>query len=232
MLGPSRTPVPNTHEDILGVVGTGEWKGRDLKKKDKPVTHKHEITPSNIMPMAAYAPIRKEKRRQIIELKRHRRMAVGPDVMFYFENYDTMWNQVHEMLYAEGGGAAQIADELAAFNPLIPKGAELVATMMIEIADEKRRAAVLGQLGGIENTVTLTVGDHVIAGAPERDVERTSAGGKTSSVHFLHFAFPSAAIQDFRAGRAQALLAINIEGYQHMAMMPEDVRKALAQDFD
>ncbi len=193
---------------------------------------RHEITRTDIMPMEDYVRARKEKRSRIIALKRHRRVAVGPDVTFYFENYDTMWNQVHEMLYAERGGEAQIADELAAFNPLIPKGAELVATMMIEINDEKRRAAFLGQVGGIENTVTLTLGDHVIAGAPERDVERTTAGGKASSVHFVHFAFSPEAIEAFRGGNAQAVLAIGIEGYQHMAALPQAVRDALAQDFD
>ncbi len=78
-----------------------------------------------------------------MEAKRHRRLEVGPDCTFYFENFETMWNQVHEMLFIEKGGEAQIADELSAYNPLVPKGRELVATVMFEIDDPVRRAAFL-----------------------------------------------------------------------------------------
>ena len=72
---------------------------------------------------------------RIAAIKQNRRVEVGPFATFYFENYDTMWHQVHEMLHIERGGEAQIADELEAYNPLIPQGDELIATVMFEIED-------------------------------------------------------------------------------------------------
>ena len=84
-------------------------------------------------------------------------MEVGPFVSFYFENFDTMLHQVHEMLYAERGGDEQLLEELAAYNPLISRGRELVATMMLEIDDPARRDRELMRLGHIDTTVTLTV---------------------------------------------------------------------------
>ena len=83
-----------------------------------------------------------------------------------------MWNQVHEMLFIEKGGEAQIADELRAYNPLVPKGRELVATVMFEIDDPARRAALLAKLGGVEATAVLLAGGSTIAGVPEADGAR------------------------------------------------------------
>ena len=108
------------------------------------------------MPLAEYTKIRREHRRKLVELKQQRRVHIGPYVTLYFENYDTMWAQVQEMLYIERGGEAQIEGELSAYNPLIPKGAELVATMMIEIEDEGVRRRILASLGHVEDMVRLT----------------------------------------------------------------------------
>ena len=143
-----------------------------------------------------------------------------------------MWLQIHEMLYIEKGGEAQIVDELAAFNPLIPQGNELIATLMFEIDDEARRKRVLGALGGVEKTVTLTVGDQVIKAQAEEDVERTNADGKASSVHFLHFPFTAEQIVQMRDPDTKAVLAIEHESYQHMAGLGTATRAALASDFD
>lgn len=194
--------------------------------------NKHEITREDILPMAEYARIRDEQRRRIAGIKRDRRLAVGPDITFYFENYATMLHQVHEMLHVERGGEAQIADELRAYNPLVPKGSELVATMMIEIEDPRRRDRVLRTLGGIENTVDMIVGETVIHAVPEGDVERTTAEGKTSSVHFLRFPFEAAQVAAFRQPGTRVIVGVGHPNYQHMAVMPEAVRAALAQDFD
>ena len=150
---------------------------------------KHEITPADIMPMAEYEAIRLDRRRELAAAKRDRRLSCGPDATFYFESWDTMWFQIHEMLFIEKGGEDQIADELSAYNPLIPKGRELVATLMFEINDPDRRARFLAGLGGVEETVTLTVGDQVVKGVPEADIDRTTADGKASSVQFIHFPF-------------------------------------------
>jgi hypothetical protein len=193
---------------------------------------KHEITAADIMSMEDYAEGRRERRRAVTELKKPRRVAVGPDATFYFENYDTMWHQVHEMLFIEKGGEAQLADELAAFNPLIPKGGELVATLMFEIDDAERRGRFLAGLGGVERTVTLTVADQAIAAVAEDDVERTTAEGKASSVHFLRFPFTPGLIDAFRRAGSRIVLAIGHPAYGHMAVLSEEVREALAGDFD
>ncbi|MDD9878149.1 MAG: DUF3501 family protein [Magnetovibrio sp.] len=192
---------------------------------------KTEIRRDDIMSMDDYAPVRAERRKRMTEVKRDRRLALGPDATFYFENYETMWHQVHEMLYIERGGEEQIADELNAYNPLIPKGRELVATLMFEIDDAERRERFLAGLGGVEETVTLSLGDDVIRAVPEADVDRTSADGKASSVQFLHFPFTDAQIARFRDEAVKAVLAIEHEKYGHMTVLPPQTRRALAGDF-
>src|SRR5512144_432517 len=139
------------------------------------------ITRADILPLQDYEKVRDERRRRMAEVKKNRRVHVGPDVTFYFENFETMLHQVHERLAVEKGGEAQIEDELRAYNPLVPRGRELVATMMIEIDDPVRRDRVLRELGGIESTATLLVGGETIAALPEKYVERTTKDGKTSS---------------------------------------------------
>jgi hypothetical protein len=193
---------------------------------------KHELTAADILPIPEYGKIRDESRRKISERKRNRRIEVGPFVTFYFENYDTMWMQVHEMVYIEKGGAEQIREELAAYNPLIPKGRELVATFMIEINDPDRRARALATLGGIENTAFLTIGQERVAAMAEVDQDRTRDDGKASAVQFVHFPFTAAQIAAFRAPGAQVILGLGHTNYSHMAGMPENVRAELAGDFD
>lgn len=190
-----------------------------------------EISRAYILPPEVYAAERGQRRKDMIEVKKNRRLAVGPDAIFYFENFETMLAQVHEMLHTEGGGEAQIDEELAAYNPLVPKGRELVATFMIEIADEDRRRRFLAAAGGIERTAFLRVGTEVIAAVPEEDVERTSADGKASSVHFLHFPFSDRQVARFRDGGEEIVLGLNHETYAHMAVLPAEIRAALAQDF-
>jgi len=192
---------------------------------------KTEITREDIMSMDDYAAERADRRRRMTEAKRHRRLGVGPDATFYFENYETMWHQVHEMLFIERGGDEQVADELTAYNPLIPNGRELVTTLMFEIDEPVRREAFLAGLGGVEETVTITLGDEVIRGIPEEDVDRTSADGKASSVQFLHFPFTDAQVALFRDTSVQAVLGIGHEKYAHMAVLPAEVRAALSADF-
>ena len=130
---------------------------------------------------------RKALKQNLIPVKKLRRVEVGPFATFYFENYATMWLQVQEMLRIEKGGDEQIAGELAAYNPLIPQGDELIATLMLEIEDANRRNAVLLTLGGIEETVFLEIGGDVIRATPTEYDDRTTADGKTSSVHWLRF---------------------------------------------
>jgi hypothetical protein len=190
------------------------------------------ITPADLMPMAEYGRIRHDHRKKLVETKRKRRINIGPYVTLYFENYDTMWAQVQEMLYIERGGDEQVEGELAAYNPLIPQGRELVATMMIEIEDEHVRREVLATLGHIETMVSLRFGTVKITATPEDDIERTTEEGKTSSVHFLHFEFAPDAIAAFKAPGTEVIAGISHPKYGHMAVLPEEMRASLAADFD
>jgi hypothetical protein len=192
---------------------------------------KTEITPADILPPDAYARERKTLRAGIVAEKRDRRVAVGPFTTFYFENYRTMWHQVQEMLHIEKGGAEQIADELRAYNPLIPKGSELVATVMFEIEDPVRRANELLKLGGVEAHIFLQVGGTRIAARPEDDLERTKNDGKTSAVHFVHFDFTPELIAQFRDPQVQVIAGIDHPAYSHMAVLSPAARKSLAGDF-
>jgi hypothetical protein len=193
---------------------------------------KHAITAADILPATTYAVERRQWQQRIGAVKRLRRLACGPSVTFYFENWQTMWLQIQEMLHIERGGDAQLADELAAYNPLVPNGRELVATFMIEIPDAGRRQQVLASLGGIETTAFLELGGERISALPEVDQDRTTAEGKASSVQFVHFPFSETQIAAFRRPGAAVTLGLAHPAYSHMAVLPEALRAALAEDFD
>ena len=190
-----------------------------------------ELTRDDIMPMTEYAKIRKDRRREIVALKRKRRMEIGPVAVCHFESFESMWQQVHEMLYIERGGEEQIADELAAYNPLIPKGLELVCTVMFEIDEPVRRNNFLSKLGGVEETMTIEFAGEVVTGVPEPDIDRSTTDGKASSVQFLHFPFTGAQIKAFQKEETQVLVGFKHEKYAHIAVMPEATRAALSKDF-
>ncbi len=194
--------------------------------------NKRRLSREDILPPAEYAALRNEQRKRMTEIKRRRRVEVGPFATFYFENFDTMRHQVQEMLYIEQGGEAQIADELAAYNPLVPQGQELVATVMFEIDDPARRASVLARLGAIENHVLLEIGGQRIRGEPDPTRENTSPEGKASSVQFLRFPFTEDQIARFKTPGAQVIAGFDHPNYKHMAVLPEPVRAASAEDFD
>jgi hypothetical protein len=192
---------------------------------------KHEITAADILPAREYAAKRAGIRVKMAELKRRRRLEVGPFVTFYFESWQTMWHQVQEMLHIEGGGAEQLPDELAAYNPLVPQGSDLAATFMIEIDEADRRRRMLGRLGGIEETAFLEFGGHTVKGEPEEDQDRTTADGKASSVQFVHFRFSPAQVAAFSTPGTRVILGLGHANYSHMAVLPEDMRAELAGDF-
>ena len=189
------------------------------------------ITPADILSPGEYDQQRKSLKANLIPMKKLRRIEVGPFATFYFENYATMWLQVQEMLRIEKGGDEQIPGELAAYNPLIPQGDELIATMMLEIEDEKRRNAVLLTLGGIEETVFMEIGGDVIRATPTEYDDRTTADGKTSSVHWLRFKLSKDQIAHFRNGTERVVLGVAHPHYGHMAVLTADARAALAKDF-
>ncbi|MDB5487458.1 MAG: hypothetical protein JWQ58_1173 [Reyranella sp.] len=190
-----------------------------------------KIDASDIIPFAEYAKLRAERRKQVSEIKKNRRLEVGPFATFYFESFDTMLHQVHEMLFIEKGGAEQLPDELAAYNPLIPSGRELVATVMFEIDDPLRRARVLGMLGGVEHKSFIRVGGEIVRGVPEDDQERSRDDGKASSVQFIRFPFTAAQVEAFKSGSDDIVVGFDHANYGHMAVMSPAVRQALAADF-
>jgi hypothetical protein len=188
-----------------------------------------QITRADILSMAEYGAIRREQRSRVSELKRDRRIEVGPYTTFYFENYETMWHQVHEMLFVEKGGEEQIKDELDAYNPLIPNGSELIATVMIEVPEAARRTAVLHMVGGIEDHMVLSIGGETVRGLPDPERENTSPEGKASSVQFVRFALNPAQKAAFRSG-APVTLGFDHPRYGHAATIPANVRQALSDD--
>jgi hypothetical protein len=193
------------------------------------MTQPRTITRADIISMVEYGAMRGEQRKRVSEIKRSRRIEVGPYSTFYFENYDTMWHQIHEMLFVEKGGEAQIQDELEAYNPLIPNGNELIATVMFEIPEAPRRTAVLHMVGGIEHHMLLSISGETIRGEPDADRENTSEEGKASSVQFARFTLTAAQKAAFKSDAA-VMLGFDHPRYGHLAVMPPATRAALAQD--
>jgi len=192
----------------------------------------HRITEADILAPDVYARERAGRRSALIPLKRNRRVEVGPYATFYFENFETMLAQVHEMLHIEKGGREQIAGELETYNPLIPQGSELIATLMIEIDEPARRLAMLMKLGGIEESVYMMVGPHRIAATPTDYEDRTTEEGKTSSVHWVRFSFTPEAIAAFKNLDEDVVIGMSHPNYGHMAVISPEARAELARDFD
>ena len=189
------------------------------------------IEPSDLLPDTEFARIRKDRRAELLPIKRLRRIELGPVGTVYFECYETMLFQVQEMLLIEKGGAEQVPDELAAYNPLIPQGSELVATIMFEIDDPVRREATLARLGGVEDCFFVQVGAERIMGIPEGDIERTREDGKASSVHFVRFPLKPEQVAVFRDPATSIAVGCSHERYSHQAGLSPATRAELARDF-
>ena len=191
---------------------------------------KRQIVREDIMPLDVYTKSRKDLRKGIVEFKKDRRIALGPYATFYFESYETMLAQIQEMLYIEKGGEEQLKDELEAYNPLIPDGKELTATLMFEIDNPISRAAFLGKVGGIENMIIMKVDGEEIKAVPEDDVDRTSSEGKASSVQFIHFNFNDEKIFKFK-NTTEIEIGIDHKEYSHTTKITENTIKSLSGDF-
>ncbi|MGN6149577.1 MAG: DUF3501 family protein [Rhizomicrobium sp.] len=190
-----------------------------------------KITPADSLAYETYAAERAQFRKNIIPMKKNRRMEVGPFATFYFENYETMWMQVQEMLHIEKGGAGQIEGELEAYNPLVPQGSELIATLMLEIENVDLRNRELFRLAGIEESIYIEMNQERIAATPTEYDDRTTPDGKTSSVHWVRFTFTPAQIAKFKDASVTAVLGVAHPAYGHMAVIPPEVRTELARDF-
>jgi hypothetical protein len=191
---------------------------------------RRSVTREDIVPDAIYARERKARRAALLPVKRRRRVALGPHCTLYFESYETMLFQIQEMLLTEKGGAEQLADELAAYNPLIPQGHELVATAMFEVDDAARREVLLASLGGVEACFFLKVGEDRVGALAEDDTPRTREDGKTSSVHFFHFPLSDAQIDAFRNPAVTVIAGCDHPLYAHLAVLSGETRAELAGD--
>ena len=192
---------------------------------------KRQIEKKDLMAAGAYAESRKKIRKELVGFKKNRRVALGPYATFYFESFETMVAQVQEMLHIEKGGDEQLKDELIAYNPLVPNGKELVATLMFEIDNPISRGAFLGKVGGIEEKIFMKIDNEKVQALPEADVDRTSAEGKASSVQFIHFKFNDDQINKFKLGGLNIELGIDHKEYAHTTKLTEDNIKSLSVDF-
>jgi len=190
------------------------------------------VEKTDLLPADAYLKNRKKIRKDLLEFKKNRRLELGPYATFYFESVETMLGQIQEMLHIEKGGDEQLKDELAAYNPLVPKGNELVTTLMFEIDNPITRADFLGKVGGIEKKVYLKVGGESIKAIPETDVDRTSAEGKASSVQFLHFVFSEKQIKKFKDLSTEIIIGIDHNLYNHKEKVLDNIRGSLIKDFN
>ena len=179
----------------------------------------------------AYAKNRKNFRKDLLKFKKNRRVPIGPYATFYFESFETMLAQIQEMIHIEKGGEEQLKDELNAYNPLVPKGKELVATLMFEIDIPSQRADFLGKVGGIEEKIYIKIDEEKIKAIPEDDLDRTSAEGKASSVQFVHFHFSEEQIKKFKDINRSVILGIEHKLYDYMTEITTDTKNALIKDF-
>ena len=180
---------------------------------------KFEIKEEDVIDIDNYIKERSNIKKEISLLKQNRRIPVGPHATFYFECYQTMIYQIQEMLFIERGGKEQLHDEIKAYNPLVPKGKELVATLMFEIDNEKKRTFI-------------QIGEHKVMAKPEADTERTSEDGKASSVHFLHFEFSHDLIKLFMESDVNIFIGFDHPNYKHFSEISEVSKKELSNDFD
>jgi hypothetical protein len=191
-----------------------------------------KLTADDLLSLELYHKERPRMRAEVLAHKRHRQAAIGANLTLYFEDRMTMQYQVQEMLRAERIFESEaIAEELEAYNPLIPDGTNLKATMMLEYPDVAERRTALERLKGIENCVYLEVGTlgRVFAYADE-DLER-SDDTKTSAVHFLRFELDAGMRVALKAGAA-LVLGVDHENYRHELSASPELRKSLAADFD
>ena len=190
------------------------------------------IRRSDLMGLEQYAEAREAFRARVMEHKKKRRVAVGNHVTLLFEDRLTIQYQLQEILRVERVFEPEAIDEeLQAYNPLIPDGRNLKATMLIEYDDPATRREELSKLVGIEDAVWMQAAGHERSAAiADEDLERSEAD-KTSAVHFLRFEFSAAAVADLRGGAALAV-GVDHPCYRHRTeSLPDSVRASLLKDF-
>jgi hypothetical protein len=189
-----------------------------------------KLTRTDLMSLEDYARERPQFRARVLRHKSARQLAVGPNATWLFEDRLTVQYQVQEMLRAERiFEPAGIAEELAAYNPLIPDGNNWKATLLIEFADPVERSRQLAQLKGIEDRCWVAVeGCERVFAIADEDLEREN-DEKTSAVHFMRFELTAAMIAKLRAVQAVAA-GIDHERYRHQVQVPAAVVASLTAD--
>lgn len=192
-----------------------------------------KLEPEDLMSLEEYHEKRPDFRREAVAHKEKRKVYIGPNATLFFEDRLTMQYQVQEVLRAEKiFKREEIAEELSAYNPLIPDGSNLKASFMLEYDDREERQRKLAQFVGIEDTLWVRVGDHdKVYPIADEDMERDSAE-KTSSVHFLRWELTDDMIADAKNG-APIGVGLDFDAYNHQVdPLPEETREALVGDFD
>ena len=189
------------------------------------------LTRSDLWSLEEYAGRRQEFRAQVIAHKKRRNVALGPHATLYFEDQLTMKYQIQEMLRVERiFEAAEIEEELASYNPLIPDGCNWTATFMIEYGDVEERKVALATMGGIEQTVWVRVGDEgeKIFAITNEDMERTR-DEKAAAVHFMRFELNDSDIASLKAGTS-LFMGIDHGSLPGSYEVSADQRAALIED--
>ena len=192
-----------------------------------------KLTRDDLFSLEKYAEVRKDFRAEVLAHKQDRRLPLGTNATLYFEDRLTMQYQIQEMLRIERIFEAEgISEELDAYNPLIPDGANWKATFMVEFPDIEERRAMLSNLVGVENRVWLQVGDgDKIRPIADEDLER-SDDDKTSAVHFLRFELNPQQVADLKDG-AKLAAGIDHDNYTvDVDPVPDNVRASLLADLD
>ena len=189
------------------------------------------LTRSDLWSLEEYASRRQAFRAEVIAHKKLRNIALGPHATLYFEDRLTMRYQIQEMLRVERiFEAAEIEEELASYNPLIPDGSNWKATFMIEYGDVEERQVALATMGGIEQTVWVRVGEsgEKIFAITNEDMERTR-DEKAAAVHFMRFELGDSDIASLKSGES-LFMGIDHESLPGTYEVAADQRTALIAD--
>jgi hypothetical protein len=191
-----------------------------------------KITIADLMPMEAYEAQRPAIRQAIMEHKKTRRVALGPNAMLHFEDYMVMRYQILELMRVEKiSGEDELLEELNAYNPLIPDGTNLKVTFMLEYPDPEERAERLSQLIGIEEMISIQIDGHAaVYPIANEDLPR-STEEKTSAVHFLRFELTQEMIDSAKAGANWSIHSEHLN-YQHSnSPLAQEISQSLLRDF-
>ncbi len=191
-----------------------------------------KVTREDILNIYEYEKVRPEKVKEITRLKKRRRVHLGDKVTLVFENFDTVWFQIQEMIRIERlVKDEEVQFEIDTYNELIPGKNQLSATLFIEIPDEKERKETLPKLVGIHDAVYLHIGNkYTIKAEADEKSQMDYEEGKASVVHFLKWTLTPEQVDAFK--REPVRIEINHENYKAMTEIPPEVKEELIRDLE